>query len=46
MKEGTVFLQRGFQASADCLAWFDRVPAFAPFRDDAAVRAVRARAGR
>jgi hypothetical protein len=39
-------LRRGLQANADCTAWLDRVPAFAPFKNEPAVRAVLGRAER
>ena len=43
MEEGATYLRRGLQAHADCPAWFDRVPAFAPFKNDPTVGAVLAR---
>jgi serine/threonine protein kinase len=46
MVEGADLLRRGLQAHADCTAWFDRVPAFAPFKNEPAVRAVLAHAER
>jgi serine/threonine protein kinase/tetratricopeptide (TPR) repeat protein len=46
MAEGATLLERGFQANVACVAWFDRVPAFAPFKSDPAVKAVLARVRR
>ena len=46
MDDGAALLLRGLQADAACVAWFDRVPAFAPFRNEPAVRAALARARR
>ena len=46
MAEGSTLLERGIQANAACLVWFGQVPAFAPFKDDPAVRAVLDRARR
>ena len=46
MAEGAALLERGLRANPACLAWFGRVPAFAPFKDDPAVRLVLARAHR
>jgi tetratricopeptide (TPR) repeat protein len=48
MADGAALLEQGFRADIACVSWFDRVPAFAPFKDDSTVRAVvnRAHAGR
>jgi serine/threonine protein kinase/tetratricopeptide (TPR) repeat protein len=43
MEEGAMYLQRGLQRQAACIAWFDHVPAFAPFKNEPAVRKVLAR---
>ncbi len=43
MSEGATSLQQGLERDSACPAWFDRAPAFAPFKDAPAVRAVLAR---
>jgi len=43
MSDGATSLQRGLERDSACPAWFDRVPAFAPFKDAPGVRAVLAR---
>ena len=47
MSEGATSLLRGLEggSGSGCAAWFDRVPAFAPFKNAPAVRSVRARDG-
>jgi len=46
MDEGAALPLRGLQADAACIVWFDRAPAFTPFRNEPAVRGAQARARR
>ena len=45
MSEGATSLLQGLEGGSACVAWFDRVPAFAPFKNAPAVRSVLARVG-